>query len=324
MCRGEPIEQPVRAALGPRPHPRQTPMDVAVVDDRVQRAVCGHAHADRDQWRQGVDVEPGCEPDHHDRREADRVPVVRLEGSGARPVMAAMEPLTDAVHHEAVHECGDGFHHRHRDGGDHDEGHHAATLSVGHVIGRARVGGSVSASRTVSVGYRTGCCGLVRRRTYDVADEGAVCATRRRVCGEGPTVTVRARRSNRRRTVIAVTGLVVTMTACGAADEVSQQQLPPIITTTSTTTTTTTVPQDRFYTVQRGDILAVIAATYGVTIESIVEMNQLDNPDDIQAGQVLEIPPNVRVAGSDDSDASETPVDDADAGGDESSATDPP
>ncbi len=64
--------------------------------------------------------------------------------------------------------------------------------------------------------------------------------------------------------------------------------------TTTTTTTTTTIPVERFYTVQRGDILAVIATERGVTVDAIVELNGLESADSIQAGQVLEIPPNVR------------------------------
>ena len=70
--------------------------------------------------------------------------------------------------------------------------------------------------------------------------------------------------------------------------------LPPLETTTTTTTTTTTIPDERFYTVQRGDILAVIASERGVTVESIVELNNLASADAIQAGQVLEIPPRLR------------------------------
>ena len=82
--------------------------------------------------------------------------------------------------------------------------------------------------------------------------------------------------------------------ACGTTDEASRQTLPPLETTTTTTTTTTTIPIERFYTVQRGDILAVIAADRGVTVEAIVDLNELASADAIQAGQVLEIPANVR------------------------------
>ena len=85
---------------------------------------------------------------------------------------------------------------------------------------------------------------------------------------------------------------------CGTTDEASRQTLPPIQTTTSTTSTTSTIPNDRFYTIQRGDTLAVIAAEFRVTVQAIVELNGLDNPDDIQAGQTIEIPSNVREANS--------------------------
>jgi LysM repeat protein len=90
-------------------------------------------------------------------------------------------------------------------------------------------------------------------------------------------------------------GLVVSfgLAACGTTDEASRMTLPPLETTTTTTTTTTTIPKERFYTIQRGDILAVIASEKGVTVEAIVELNDnIDSPDDIQAGQVIEIPEN--------------------------------
>jgi LysM repeat protein len=90
---------------------------------------------------------------------------------------------------------------------------------------------------------------------------------------------------------IAVAGVVA---SCGTTNEASRQTLPPLETTTTTTTTTTTIPVERFYTVQRGDILAVIAAERGVTVDAIVELNDLASADAIQAGQVLEIPENVR------------------------------
>jgi LysM repeat protein len=95
------------------------------------------------------------------------------------------------------------------------------------------------------------------------------------------------------RTVIALVALGG-VAACGTTDEASRQTLPPLETTTSTTTTTTTIPTERFYTVQSGDILAVIASERGVTVEAIVELNGLESPDEIRAGDVLEIPPNVR------------------------------
>jgi LysM repeat protein len=97
----------------------------------------------------------------------------------------------------------------------------------------------------------------------------------------------------RRATMLVVIAAGV-LAACGTTDEASRQTLPPLETTTTTTTTTTTIPVERFYTVQRGDILAVIAVERGVTVEAIVELNELASADAIQAGQVLEIPENVR------------------------------
>jgi LysM repeat protein len=85
--------------------------------------------------------------------------------------------------------------------------------------------------------------------------------------------------------------------ACGTTDPASQERLPPIRTTVaSTTTTSTTIPPgQRFYTIKLGDTLAAIAASFEVTVESIVALNDLDDPNDIQADQTIEIPSNVVV-----------------------------
>jgi LysM repeat protein len=42
--------------------------------------------------------------------------------------------------------------------------------------------------------------------------------------------------------------------------------------------------------VQAGDTLLAIATQYGVTVEEIVELNDLENPDALQIGQELRIP----------------------------------
>lgn len=49
-------------------------------------------------------------------------------------------------------------------------------------------------------------------------------------------------------------------------------------------------PSPISYVVQRGDRLANIADQFGVTVEAIVQFNNLDNPDHIEVGQVLLIP----------------------------------
>lgn len=78
--------------------------------------------------------------------------------------------------------------------------------------------------------------------------------------------------------------------ACGTTDEASRQTLPPLVTTTTSTTTTTTLPTDETYTIQAGDSLIVIAAQRGVTVEAIMELNDIENANDIEAGQTIRIP----------------------------------
>lgn len=52
-----------------------------------------------------------------------------------------------------------------------------------------------------------------------------------------------------------------------------------------------TIPGSQTYTVQSGDILVNIAARFDVTVEAIVQANNLTDPDDLDVGQVLVIPP---------------------------------
>jgi LysM repeat protein len=87
------------------------------------------------------------------------------------------------------------------------------------------------------------------------------------------------------------------ISACGTTDQASRETLPPIRTTIAvTTTTSTTVPAgQQFYEIKPGDTLGIIAAKVGVTVQSIVDLNGLANPDDIQAGQLIEIPTGITV-----------------------------
>jgi LysM repeat protein len=98
--------------------------------------------------------------------------------------------------------------------------------------------------------------------------------------------------------MIAISALgALTFAGCGTTDEASRETLPPIRTTIAlTTTTSTTVPAgQQFYVIKPGDTLGTIAAVLGVTVQSIVDLNGLANPDDIQAGQTIEIPTGVTV-----------------------------
>jgi nucleoid-associated protein YgaU len=111
-----------------------------------------------------------------------------------------------------------------------------------------------------------------------------------------------ARRQGPRLTGVAVASLplvlALAVAACGTTDKASSEPLPPIRTTTSTSTIpVTTLPEGvrQFYTIKRGDTLASIAGATGVTVQSIIDLNKIDNPDAIQAGQTLEIPSGIVV-----------------------------
>jgi len=79
--------------------------------------------------------------------------------------------------------------------------------------------------------------------------------------------------------------------ACGD-DSSSGGTLPPLITTTTSTTidvTTTTTPE--FYEIQSGDTLDKIATKFGVSRDALIAINGITDPDHIEVGQRLQIPP---------------------------------
>ncbi|MEM1425091.1 MAG: peptidoglycan DD-metalloendopeptidase family protein [Cyanobacteria bacterium P01_H01_bin.130] len=55
----------------------------------------------------------------------------------------------------------------------------------------------------------------------------------------------------------------------------------------------TVAPVARHYQVQAGDTLGHVARRYGVSLQSLIRANSLDNPHMIRAGQVLVVPPMV-------------------------------
>jgi len=85
---------------------------------------------------------------------------------------------------------------------------------------------------------------------------------------------------------------------CGTTDQASDEPLPPIRTTTSTTTIPgTTIPEGvrKFYVIKSGDTLAKIANSFDVTMQSLIDLNNIENPDNVSAGATLEIPVGIIV-----------------------------
>lgn len=90
-------------------------------------------------------------------------------------------------------------------------------------------------------------------------------------------------------------GLPLLVAACGGGDPSGDAATLPPIATTSTTTTTVFVTTTIVYvkhTVQPGETLFIIADAYGVTMDELIEINEIENPDYIQAGEVLLVPSN--------------------------------
>ncbi|MDA3033268.1 MAG: LysM domain-containing protein [Actinomycetota bacterium] len=111
----------------------------------------------------------------------------------------------------------------------------------------------------------------------------------------------RTRRRSRRSSVALVSLPVVIALVgggCGTTDQASDEPLPPIRTTTSTTTIPgTTIPEGvrKFYVIKSGDTLAKIANSFDVTMQSLIDLNNIENPDNVSAGATLEIPVGIIV-----------------------------
>ena len=95
---------------------------------------------------------------------------------------------------------------------------------------------------------------------------------------------------------IGILGIVTVFSACGGDKTTSVETLPVMVAESTTSipleTTTTLSANPEYYTIQQGDTLSAIAASFGVTVADIVAANGLPNADAIQAGQKLAIPGN--------------------------------
>jgi LysM repeat protein len=94
-------------------------------------------------------------------------------------------------------------------------------------------------------------------------------------------------------TACAFVAIPLVAAACGGDGDGDAAPLPPIATTTTTTTVfTTTTFVETFYLVQPGDNLGNIAFSFGVSIEDLMAINEITDPNLVQAGQRLLIPPS--------------------------------
>ena len=101
------------------------------------------------------------------------------------------------------------------------------------------------------------------------------------------------------RSSIVASVAAVSLAACGGGGD-SVNTLPvitaqaPVTSPTAsvaTETTTTVAQQAEYYTIQQGDTLFGIAEAFGVTMDELISFNAIADPDAIQAGQRIQIPP---------------------------------
>ncbi len=85
-------------------------------------------------------------------------------------------------------------------------------------------------------------------------------------------------------------GQTLKLPGCGTAD--SSAAVPPAPTTAPESQVNPPVPgEGQVHTVQAGETLFAIAQKYGVTVQAIVSANSLSNPNRLDVGQQLIIPP---------------------------------
>ncbi|WP_205528818.1 LysM peptidoglycan-binding domain-containing protein [Desertimonas flava] len=87
-------------------------------------------------------------------------------------------------------------------------------------------------------------------------------------------------------------GVAIAVGACGQSDGEGGSTMPRVPSNalvTLASSTTTTIPTS--YVIQEGDTLSAIAARFHVDVNALATLNGIVNPDDIEAGQTLQLPP---------------------------------
>jgi LysM repeat protein len=97
---------------------------------------------------------------------------------------------------------------------------------------------------------------------------------------------------------VAIAGTLgaMSLTACGGDDSGSAAATTAAVTTTSTTIPTTTTAPEVTYVIQKGDSLSKIAKQFNMTVAQIITINNIEDADHIEAGQVLIIVPAAPIA----------------------------
>lgn len=106
---------------------------------------------------------------------------------------------------------------------------------------------------------------------------------------EGPTTDTGGAGSN---TVVTLAPPPPPVTpATGVVQQPPTQPPVPPTTAPATTTTARNIGDPLIYTINPGDTLFSIAQQFGVSLDDLVALNNIENPDNIRAGDPLFIPP---------------------------------